>query len=542
MQRHWTKSYEAGVPNEIDPDAYKSLTDLIEVSLVKYADHTALECFGQEFSYNQVDKTSRDFAAYLQNTLGLKKGDRVALMSPNFPAFVYAMYGILRAGGVQVNVNPLYTPAELKHQLIDSGAETIVIYGGSTPVLAEILADTPIKTVITIGVGDGTGMELPSPPVDERITNFTPLADALAEGAKLDFTSPDINGDDIVFFQYTGGTTGPSKGAILTHRNVVAAVEMLKAYIPYAMVEGEEVLVGALPLYHIFGLVLELSYASVGAKNILIPNPRDMDGYIAAIKDKGVTHLPGVNTLFDGMLAHPEMPNIDFSKLKVAIGGGAAVLKRTSDKFFDVTGCRISEGYGLSETAAIVSINPSHIKEFSGTCGLPMPSCDVILLDDDDNIAEIGERGEVCVAGPNITPGYWNKPEANEEAFANGNYFRTGDIGTFDEEGYLRIVDRKKDMIIVSGFNVFPNEIEAAVSDHPDIVEVACIGVPDDKSGEAVKVFAVIKEGSSLTADDVKTHCRGCLTGYKIPRHVVFIAELPKSAVGKILRRELRDV
>lgn len=542
MNKHWINSYDAGVPEEINPDAYSSIVAMFEDSAAKYADEIAYQCFGQAMTYAQLEQQSRAFAAFLQTELGMRRGDRVALMCPNIFAFPVAMLGILRAGCCQVNVNPLYTPRELEHQLNDSGAETIVIFSGSTSVLGEIVGKTPIKTVVTVDLGDGVGLSIPSPAVDARLTNTIGMGDALAKGGKLQLSPVELKGEDLLFFQYTGGTTGPSKGAVLTHRNVVANLEQYKAFLPEATTPAGEVMVGALPLYHIFGLTLTLAYVSLGCKTILIPNPRDVDAFLGAIKNAGVTIFPAVNTLFAGLAMHPGTKEVDFSKLKVSIGGGAAIIETVSNNWKALTGRHITEGYGLSETSPLVSIVPVGRQEFTGSCGLPVSSTDVKLLDDNDNEVPIGERGEICVAGPQVTQGYWNKPDANKEAFTADGFFRTGDIGVFDEEGLLRIVDRKKDMIIVSGFNVFPNEIEAVVTAVDGIAECACIGVPDEKTGEAVKVFVVKKPGADVTDAEIIAHCRKEMTAYKIPRQIVHINELPKSGVGKILRRELREV
>lgn len=541
MTRHWQKSYDDGVSAEIDADAFTSVAALFEHAAAKFADKPALQCFGQPTSYAKLDKLSRDFAAYLQNELGVKRGDRVALMAPNVPAFVIAMFGIIRAGAVQVNVNPLYTPRELQHQLNDAGAETIVIFGGVSATLAEIIDATPINRVISLDLGDGTDLPIPSPAPDARLSNVTKLADALSAGAALDLADPGLSVSDTLFFQYTGGTTGLSKGAVLSHRNIIANAEQYKATVPQAVKEGEEVLIGALPLYHIFGLMLSLAYLSIGAKVLLIPNPRDMDAFIDALKGSNPTAMAGVNTLYAGMAMHPRIGEVDLSTLKVSVGGGAAVIETTSELWKSVTGKHIKEGYGLSETSPLLCINPASNEKFSGTCGLPVPSSDVKLLDDNDVEVAIGERGEICCAGPQVMSGYWNNDEANKTAFTKDGYFRTGDIGVFDDAGYLKIVDRKKDMIIVSGFNVFPNEIEAVVTACDGVTECACIGVTDDKTGEAINVFVVKSADSTTNEEALIAHCRENLTGYKIPRHISFIAELPKSNVGKILRRELRD-
>ncbi len=524
----------------ITAETAKSLTHLLENATERFLENEALDCFGQTFTYGLIEQHSRAFAAYLQNDLKLVKGARVALMAPNVPAFIIAMMGIMRAGCVQVNVNPVYTPTELLHQLCDSGAQTIVIFGGSTPILAAILPDTPIENIITLGLGDGTGLPVPSPELHAGIGAHTPLQDALAKGAKHDFRPVPITRDDTLFLQYTGGTTGLSKGAILTHGNILGAVRQFRAVLEDASVEGKEVLVGALPLFHIFGLLLQIMYLSLGAKTILIPNPRDMAGFMNAIKGKPISVMGGVNTLYGGMVMHPEFRNVDFSNLKVALGGGSAIHKPVSEAFNAITGRHITEGYGLSEASSLVSVNPVDLGYFSGTIGKPFPATKVVLLDEDDTEVAQGERGELCVAGPQVMGGYWNDPASNTEAFTKDGYLRTGDIAVMDENGFLTIVDRKKDMILVSGYNVFPNEIEAALCNHPDIVEAACVGVPHKKTGESVKVFLVVAENATLTTADIRKFSREHLTSYKIPREVVFMEELPKSSVGKILRRALR--
>lgn len=540
--QHWIKSYGNGVPQEINPDVYKSVADLFGNSVATYGDKPAFTCFGKSLSYTEIDKLSRDVAAYLQNELGVKRGDRVALMMPNVFAFPIAMLGILRAGAVQVNVNPLYTPRELAHQLNDADAKTIVIFGGSTPVLAEFAAETPIRNIIVADVGDGSGMPIPSPQADARLNDTIRFADVLARGAGMDFTPVNLTGEDLLFLQYTGGTTGLSKGATLSHRNLLANIEQYKAFMPEALEPGKEVVIGALPLYHIFGLMLTLSYMSVGGRNILIPNPRDMNAFIAAIKDERFSIMAGVNTLFAGMMMHPAFKEIDLSGYKIAIGGGAAVLPATSEKWKSLTGHHIKEGYGLSETSPVLCINPMSVTDFTGSCGLPVPSTEIKLLKADDTEADPGEAGEICARGPQVMRGYWNRDDATAESFTSDGFFRTGDIGVFDESGFLRIVDRKKDMIIVSGFNVYPNEIEAVAASSDGIAECACIGVPDDKTGEAVALFVVRMPGIEINSDKLVAFCRDKLAGYKIPRHIRFVEELPKTNVGKILRRELRKL
>ncbi|MDB6180449.1 AMP-binding protein [Paracoccus fistulariae] len=540
MNKPWLDTYGDSIPATIDADIYPSVTALFQRAVSDYGDLPAFECFGQRMTYAQIDRQATAFAAWLQGKLGIRRGDRVALMCPNIFAFPIVMHGIIRAGAAQVNVNPLYTPRELAHQLTDAGAETIVIFGGSTPVLAEIIDQTPVRNVITVDLGDGAGLAIPSPQVDARLDGAVALADALREGADLPFAPVKLKGDDILFFQYTGGTTGLSKGAVLTHRNLVANTEQFKAMLPEAQVPSSEVVVLALPLYHIFGLMMMVAYSALGARMVLIPNPRDMDAFVDAIKDTKFSVLPGVNTLFQALTAHPRASQIDLSNYKVAIGGGAAVIEATSRKWHALTGSHIKEGYGLSETSPVLCLNTMAITDFTGTCGLPVPSTEIRLLDDDGNPVPMGEAGEICARGPQVMRGYWNNDEANSAAFTANRFFRTGDVGVFTPEGFVKIVDRKKDMVIVSGFNVYPNEIEATVTACDGIVECACIGVPDDKTGEALRVYAVRSQDSAPSEQDVIAHCRKHLTGYKVPKQIVFIEALPKSNVGKILRRELR--
>ena len=540
MNRPWTKTYGANVPLEIDADAYPSIVALFDAAVARFPDQPAFECFGRTMTYAEVDRASRAVAAWLQKKLGVKRGDRVALMCPNVFAFPIAMLGIHRVGAAQVNVNPLYTPRELASQLNDAGVETIIVFGGSTPTLAEIVDQTPVKTVITVDLGDGSGLPIPSPAADVRLIGAIRFADVLAEGTALALEPVELTGDDILFLQYTGGTTGFSKGAVLTHRNLVSNTEQFKTFMPEATLPGKEVVILALPLYHIFGLMLMLAYMSVGAKGILIPNPRDMDGFCKAIKDSKFSVTAGVNTLFQGMMACPGFKEIDLSNYKVAIGGGAAVIRATSDQWKALTGKHLKEGYGLSETSPVLCINPMSVTEFTETCGLPVPSTEIKLLDDDGNEVPEGEAGEICARGPQVMKGYWHNDDANRAAFTPDGFFRTGDIGVLTDGGFLKIVDRKKDMVIVSGFNVYPNEVEAAVTACPGVAECACIGVPDDKTGEAVRVFVVKAPGAEVSDADVIAHCRGQLAAYKVPRQIVFLEALPKSTVGKILRRELR--
>ena len=540
----WLATYaEYGIHADIDPNAHRSVVAMLEGAMTSFADRPAFRSFGQTLSYADVDRLSAAFCAYLQTELGVNKGDRIAVMSPNLLAFPIAFLGIARAGAVQVNVNPMYTPRELEHQLNDSGAQIIVIYAGSTPTLAETMGKTGIRTVITVGPGDGSTAKLPSPPVDARLVGSIAFADALAEGAKLTRKPVEINGDDPLFLQYTGGTTGLSKGAELSHRNLVANTEQFKAFMSGALRPGQEVIVTAIPLYHIFALMVNfITCFSVGADNWLVANPRDMDAFVDVMKQARPTVFMGVNTLYAGLTMHPRIREVDFSRLGLAGGGGAAVIGAISDRWRDITGTFIREGYGLSETSPVVSFSPVAVTEFSGTTGLPMPGTDVKLLDDDGHEVGLGEAGEICVKGPQVMRGYWQQPEANAAAFTADGYFRTGDVGVFDPKGNLKIVDRKKDMVIVSGFNVYPNEVEAVVTGCPGVAECACVGVPDDKTGEAVKLFIVKMPGAALGAEEVIAFCRKEMTAYKVPRIVRFIDALPKSAVGKILRRELRGV
>jgi long-chain acyl-CoA synthetase len=542
-RRHWLATYGGKIPCEIDPDAHGSVLEMLEHAMQRFAERPAFRCFGQTLTYADTDRLSRQFAAYLQGMLGVKKGDRIAVMLPNVVAFPLAMLGIIRAGGVQVNVNPLYTSRELEHQLNDAGVETIVIFNAVSATLAEIIGRTAVKQVISVGPGDGTGASLPAPPVDPRLTNVVGFSDALAQGAQLPFSPVALCGDDLLFLQYTGGTTGLSKGAALSHRNLVANTEQFKAFMADAMRPGQDVVVTALPLYHIFALMVNfISYFSIGAENWLVANARDLDSFVEILRQARCTALTGVNTLYGALVVHPKIADVDFSRLRVAIGGGAAVLPTTSAKWKALTGKDILEGYGLSETSPILTLNPATSGGFSATVGLPFPSTDIKLLDAAEREAAIGEPGEVCAKGPQVMQGYWQNPRANADAFTADGYFRTGDIGVFDAKGFLKIVDRKKDMIIVSGFNVFPNEVEAIAAGCAGVAECACVGRPDEKTGEAVRLFVAKVAGATLTEADVIAHCRRELAAYKVPKEVRFLDALPKSNVGKILRKDLRGL
>lgn len=543
MNTHIETATWLGQPIEIDTGAYGSVVEIFEEAFETYADKTAFVGVGGSLTYRQVDRLSRDFAAYLQVKLGVQKGDRVALMAPNLLAFPIAMLGILRAGAVQVNVNPLYTPHELQHQLNDAGAETIVIFSGSTPTLAEIVQNTPVKTVVTIALGDGTPVDIPSPPVDPRLAGTLAFGALLAEGADLAFAAPKITGDDLVFLQYTGGTTGLSKAAMLSHANLVANTQQTKVSLPEAMRPGQEVIVTPLPLYHIFALMVNMiTYSSLGATNYLVANPRDPEQLIAAYRDSKFTVSTAVNTLIGGLLAHPEFKSIDLSHYRAMIGGGAPVQEAVSNRWKEATGHHVLEGYGMSETSPVLTINPMGQDAFSATVGYPLPGTEIVLLDDAGAQVAQGAAGEICVRGPQVMQGYWNRPEETAANFTESGYFRTGDIGIFQADGMLKIVDRKKDMVLVSGFNVYPNEIEAHVAMLDQVAECAAVGVADDKTGEAIRLFISITPGATLTEDQVTAHCRQGLAGYKVPKQIRFLEALPKSTVGKILRKDLKGL
>jgi long-chain acyl-CoA synthetase len=541
--KHWLASYGERIPAEINADAYGSVMEMFEHAMQRFADKPAIRCFDQTLTYADTNLLSRNFAAYLQSKLGVAKGDRIAVMLPNIPAFAVAMLGIVRAGAVQVNVNPLYTARELEHQLNDAGVETIVIFSGSSSTLAEVIGSTRVKSVISVSLADGTGVSISSPPIDSRLKTGVTFSDVVAQGANLPFKSVPLTGDDLLFLQYTGGTTGVSKGAALSHRNLVANTEQFKAFMPDALRPGQEVVVTALPLYHIFALMVNfITYYSIGAENWFVPNPRDMNGFINILGKAHPTIFTGVNTLFGGMLMHPKITEVDFSNLRVAVGGGAAVLPSTSAKWKILTGSDLLEGYGLSETSPILTINPMTATGFSATVGLPLPSTDIKLLDENNKEAAIGEPGEICAKGPQVMKGYWQRPDANAAAFTPDGYFRTGDVGVFDERGFLKIVDRKKDMIIVSGFNVYPNEVETVAAACAGVAECACVGKPDEKTGEAVRLFVSKAPGAKLTEADLLAHCRRELAAYKVPKEIRFLEALPKSTVGKILRKDLRTL
>ncbi|MBU9633100.1 AMP-binding protein [Burkholderia multivorans] len=540
--RPWIASY-GPIPAEIDADRDASVTAMLGDAMRRFAHRPAFRAGARTLTYADVDRLSSALAAYLQQVVGVRRGDRVAVMLPNVPAFPIAFVAVAKLGAVQVNVNPLYTARELEHQLNDAGVETIVVCGGSTGTLADVIARTRIRTVLTVGPDD-----LGIVPVADAARGALPtatiaLADALEDGARRTFDAVAPSGGDLLLLQYTGGTTGLSKGAALSHRNLVANVAQFEAFMSDALRAGDEVIVTAIPLYHIFALTVNfLSYFTAGAQNWLVANPRDVDALVDVLAAARPTVFVGVNTLYAALSAHPRLGDVDWSRLRLSIGGGAATIDVVSARWQAITGNFIREGYGLSETSPVVSFNPLFVDRFTGTTGLPLPSTDVKLLDERDREAAIGEPGEICVKGPQVMTGYWQQPEANAAAFTADGYFRTGDIGVFDAAGFLRIVDRKKDMILVSGFNVYPNEVEAVATALPGVAECACIGMPDERTGEAVKLFAVLAPGATLTEADIVAHCRANLAGYKVPKCVRIVERLPKSTVGKILRRELSRV
>ncbi len=541
MEKLWLKNIDPKIPQEIDADSHASVWAMAQEAITTYGDKDAFSNFGAKISFNDIDRQSQNLAAYLQNDLGLKRGDRIAIMCPNILAFPITLFANLRAGLVQVNVNPQYTARELEHQLNDADTDTIVIFSGSTPTLAEVIARTKIKNVIVANLGDCGNEDLPSPPVDERLTNIIRFTDAIKAGEKSHFEPVPVTGQDLLFLQYTGGTTGLSKGAELTHRNLVANVNQFSAIMKDRIRDGEEVIITALPLYHIFALMVNcLSFFVKGGTNVLITNPGDMPGFVEELSKWKFTGITGVNTLFNGLLHTPGFSDLDFSSLNIVGGGGTAIQEAISDKWYEVTGGHISEGYGLSETSPVVTFNVAPSDVFTATIGVPVPSTDISLRDEDGKEVGVGERGELCVKGPQVMQGYWRKPEATADVTTADGYFRTGDVAVLTEGGLFKIVDRIKDMILVSGFNVFPNEIEGVIARMDGVMEAACIGVPDERTDEAVKLFVVKTPGSNITKEDVIAFCREHLTGYKVPRQVEFIDAVPKSAVGKLLRRELR--
>ncbi len=555
MEKIWLKHYPAGVPAEVKTDVYPSLIALLEESFKKYRDLPAYKFMGKTISFGQVDDLSRAFAAYLQG-LGLARGDRVAIMMPNVPQYPVAVAGILRAGYVVVNVNPLYTPRELEHQLKDSGAKAIVIVENFAGTLQQVIDAVPTKKIVLAAMGDMLGFfkGLLVNHVVRKVKKMVPafnlpgavrFNDAIAQGRSKAYTAPQIGPDDIAVLQYTGGTTGVSKGAVLLHRNLIANLLQAEAWYQPALKKippGEQIVtVCALPLYHIFGFNTNMMLSMrMGGCNILIANPRDIGGTLKELAKHKFHSFPAVNTLFNAMANHADFSNVDWSSLKISVGGGMAVQSATAKLWLEKTGCPIVEGYGLSETSPSATCNPVDSTAYSGNIGLPMPGTELALLDDDGNEVPMGTPGEIAIRGAQVMAGYWQRPDETAKVMTANGFFRTGDIGTVDERGYFKIVDRKKDMILVSGFNVYPNEVEDVITQMPGVLECAAVGVPDEKAGEAVKVV-IVKKDDKVTAADVKAYCEANLTGYKRPRIIEFRADLPKSPVGKILRRELRD-
>ncbi len=551
MEKVWLKRYPPNVPAEINPDEYRSLVEVFDRSCCQFGRRLAFVNMGYGMTYAELEQTSRAFAAWLQQDLGLEKGERVAIMLPNLLQYPVALFGALRAGLVVVNVNPLYTPRELEHQLKDSGAKAILILANFAHVLAEVIERTEIRTAIVTEIGDllpywkAKVVNLVVRHIKKGVPNYAlPNAvgfkETLAGGARLTLRPVAVTGDDLAFLQYTGGTTGLSKGAMLTHRNLLANMRQIVAWVGSVIHEGEEIVITALPLYHIFCLTVNcLCFLHFGGLNVLITNPRDIPLFVREIRSWKFTVITGVNTLFSALVNHDKFAGLDFSSLRLTVGGGAAVQRTVAERWRAMTGVPILEGYGLTEAAPVICVNPVDIEDFTGSVGLPVPSTDVQLRDEDGREVPPGERGELCARGPQVMRGYWRRPEETARALRDG-WLLTGDVATVDEQGFFRIVDRKKDLILVSGFNVYPNEVEAVAIGCEGVLEVACIGVPDERSGEAVKVFVVAKPGMEPTAEAILAHCRKHLTAYKLPRQIEFRDSLPKSNVGKILRRELR--
>ena len=558
MEKVWLKRYPPGVPHEVRSD-FQSVRDLFETSVKKFADRPAYHCMGKTMTFAELDRMSRAFAGWLQAN-GFGKGVRVAIMMPNVLQYPVALFGTHRAGGIVVNVNPLYTARELEHQLKDSGAEVIVILENFAATLSQVLARTPVKKVVVTSLGEllgfkGTIVNFVVRHVKKMVPAFElpnalRFGDVIAEGARHELKPVALGPDDVAFLQYTGGTTGVAKGAMLLHRNILANLEQAASWLAPFMREDEaKIVITALPLYHIFSLTANcLVFMKLGGCNVLITNPRDIPGFVKELAKHKFTIVTGVNTLFNALLNNPEFARLDFSHLRVALGGGMAVQKAVAERWKQVTGVTLVEAYGLTETSPAATINPLDLKEYNGSIGLPVPSTEVGIRADDGRWLPIWDggrpmeecTGEICIKGPQVMAGYWQRPDETAKVMTPDGYFMTGDIGYMDREGFIRIVDRKKDMILVSGFNVYPNEIEGVLAMHPGVLECAAIGVPDAKSGEAVKVF-VVKKDPALTEDAIRKHCEEHLTGYKRPRYVEFRTDLPKTNVGKILRRTLRD-
>ncbi len=548
----WLSNYTEGVPEFIDISEFDSIVDVLEQTVARFADRPAYSNMGKTLSYRDLDRLSTQFGAYLKHELGLQAGDRMAIMMPNLLQYPVVLFGALRAGLTVVNTNPLYTARELKHQLNDSGAVAVLALENFAATLEKVLPETGVKHVLLTALGDS--LDFPK----RQITNFvvrkvkklvpahgigtaTWFNDALAKGQRHSLAKAELDHNSLAFLQYTGGTTGLAKGAMLSHGNIVANMQQSSAWVGTAIEPGQEVIITALPLYHIFALTSNcLVYMKFGAHNHLITNPRDMDGFVDELAKIPFTTLTGVNTLFNSLLNHPRFSDLNFSTLKVTLGGGMAVQRAVAERWKEVTGCPLVEAYGLTETSPGACINPVHMQEYNGYIGLPISSTEAVIKDEDGNDLPPGESGELCIKGPQVMQGYWQRPEETAKVMTDDGYLRTGDMAVMTEDGFFKIVDRKKDMILVSGFNVYPNEIEDVVAAHPGVVEVAAIGQPDEKSGEVVKI-CVVKKDPELTEKALRDYCKEHLTGYKVPRVVVFMDELPKTNVGKILRRELRD-
>jgi len=550
MDRIWLKSYPPGVPADIKFDEFKSVGALVDKKVVEFRERPAFHCMGKTIGFGELDALSRAFGVWLQSK-GYGKGVRVAIMMPNCLQYPVALYGTLRAGGIVVNVNPLYTPRELEHQLKDSGAEVIVILENFASTLQQVLSKTSVKHVIVTSLGEMLGLKgLLVNFVVRKVKKMVPayslpnalrFNDVLAEAAGQSIKKVEVGHEDIAFLQYTGGTTGVSKGAMLLHRNILANIEQASAWLTPGLGGETAIIITALPLYHIFSLTVNcLNMMKVGGLNVLITNPRDIPGFVKELGKHPYNVITGVNTLFNAFLNNPDFQKLDFSKVKLCVGGGMAVQKATAERWKQVTGLTLLEGYGLTETSPCATMNPLDLKEYSGSIGLPMPSTDVMLRDDSGKEVALGQPGEICIRGPQVMKGYWQRPDETAKVISADGFMMTGDIGVMDEKGFVRIVDRKKDMILVSGFNVYPNELEQVVAMHPGVLECAVIGVPDEHSGEVPKVF-VVKKDPQLTEQDVLEHCKKELTGYKRPKYVEFRADLPKTNVGKILRRALRE-
>ncbi len=553
MEKIWFKNYPKGIPHEINPDEYSSIVDLFEKSCAKYRNLPAFVNMDKTITFGDLDRLSRNFAAYLQNVLALKKGDRIALQMPNMLQYPVALFGALRAGLVIVNTNPLYTPREMEHQFKDSGAKAVVILANMAHNLEKVLKVTPIEHVIVTEIGDLLSFpkSLLVNFVVKRIKKMVPefhissaikFNDALKIGASQSLRKVEVESSDLAFLQYTGGTTGVAKGAMLSHRNMVANMMQISAWMSQELEDGVEIVVTALPLYHIFSLTVNcLAFMCRGGKNLLITNPKDIPAFVAELKKHRFTIFPALNTLFTALCNNEAFcKEVNFSSLKATVAGGMAVQVAVGERWKSVTGSPVLEGFGLTETSPVLTCNPLGRGEQLGTIGMPLPSTDVVILDDDENPVPQGTAGEICAKGPQVMRGYWNRDDETAKVMTRNGYFKTGDIAVMLPDGYFKIVDRKKDMILVSGFNVYPNEVEDVAVKHPGVLEAAAIAVPDEKSGEAVKLF-IVKKDPKLSEQDVILHCKQYLTNYKVPRYVVFRADLPKSNVGKILRKELRN-